>query len=79
MPYITKNRREALDSGNLPQNAGELNYMFYSISRHYAFYKGECYQTYNDIIGALEGSKLEIYRRDIANYEEEKIKSNGDI
>jgi len=30
-------------------------------------------------MGALEGAKLELYRRKVAIYEEEKIKENGDV
>jgi len=41
--------------------------------------KGISYQTFNDIIGALEGAKLEFYRRVVVRYEEEKIKANGDV
>ncbi len=37
------------------------------------------YQTYNDILGALEGAKLELYRRQIGPYEETAIKRNGDV
>ncbi len=45
----------------------------------YLNYKGESYQTYNDIIGALENAKLEFFRRKISPYEDRKKESNGDI
>lgn len=32
-----------------------------------------------DILGVLEGAKLELYRRKIALYEDIKIKENGDV
>jgi hypothetical protein len=34
---------------------------------------------YNDVIGALECCKLELYRRMVAPYENTKIKENGDV
>lgn len=47
--------------------------------RDYIKTKGESYQTYNDIMGALEGAKLELYRRKIGIYEDKKIEENGDV
>lgn len=37
------------------------------------------YKDLNDAIGALEACKLEFYRRVIVPYEDQKIKSNGDV
>lgn len=90
MPYITEVMRKVLnrgpvheqpftDSGELPHNAGELNYVFTRISLDYIKRFGENYQHWNDVIGALEGAKLELYRRYIAPYEDQKIQQNGDI
>jgi hypothetical protein len=31
------------------------------------------------LIGMLECAKLELYRRSVANYEDEKILENGDV
>ena len=62
-----------------PKNAGELNYLITTNLITYMYEKGESYQTYNDIIGALEGVKLELYARKIRPYEDEKIKDNGDV
>lgn len=78
MPYIKKEQRKyVIISGAL--NAGELNYEITQIINRYLIKKEEKYQTYNDIIGALEGAKLELYRRKIAPYEDLKIKENGDV
>jgi len=41
--------------------------------------QGPSYQTINDIIGALEGAKMEFYRRVVVPYEDKKIKDNGDV
>jgi hypothetical protein len=37
------------------------------------------YQSINDVLGALEGAKLEFYRRIAAPYEDTKIQENGDV
>lgn len=84
MPYILKSRKDALhseskvDYNSDVENAGELNYMFTCLLIDYWQRKGR-YQGINDIIGALEGAKLEFYRRVAAPYEDTKIKENGDV
>ena len=60
-------------------NCGELNYTLTCICLDYLEHKGIKYQTYNDILGALEGCKLEMYRRSISKYEDSKISENGDV
>lgn len=37
------------------------------------------YQLINDVIGAVEGAKLEFYRRMAAPYEDKKKDENGDV
>lgn len=78
MPYIKKELREFLDSCQNPGTAGELNYLFTKLAHKY-LKNNENYQAYNDIIGALEGCKLELYRRMVGPYEDTKIKINGDL
>lgn len=81
MPYINnKNgRRDELNQGCNPTNAGELNYKITSICSHYLALLGEKYQTYNDIIGSLESAKLEFYRRKVGYFEDTKKNLNGDV
>jgi len=80
MPYITKTDRRRIDGEwTIPETAGELNYFFTSMIKKYIGLKGESYQTYNDVLGCLEGCKLELYRRKVSPYEDTKIKSNGDV
>jgi len=79
MPYIDQASRGHLTDGVAPRNLGELNYLITQICSQYLRTKGERYQTYNDIMGALEGAKLELYRRQIAPYEDKKIIENGDV
>lgn len=79
MPYIKKERRGELLIKFDPKNAGELNYLITEQLTNYIFLNGESYQTFNDIMGALEGAKLEIYRRLIVPYEDRKARENGDV
>ena len=58
---------------------GELNYIFTEVIKKYIERNGESYQSYNDCIGALEACKLELYRRKVSDYEDKKIKENGDV
>ena len=90
MPYIKKTDRKKLeekahkayrilDIGCHCKTAGELNYTITRIIQGYILTQGESYQTMNDIMGALEGAKLEFYRRGVAKYEDRKILENGDL
>ena len=80
MPYISQERRSALlKNGHDMDGAGELNYILSRILNRYIEHRGMSYQTLNDIIGALEGAKLEFYRRVVAPYENDKIEQNGDV
>lgn len=78
MPYIKQNRRNSSICPN-PINVGEINYQITKILNTYLQDSGVSYQTINDIIGALEGAKLEFYRRIVVPYEDKKIQENGDV
>ena len=77
MPYLTD--EDKMLALGWPERPAELNYRFTVLINDYIQRKGESYQTYNDIIGALECCKLELYRRKIVPYEDKKIKENGDV
>lgn len=88
MPYIKQGDRDKFtieyvdllrSVSDLIDNCGELNYVFTVISQKYLNNKGLKYQNINDIIGALEGAKLELYRKVASPYEDEKIEENGDV
>lgn len=80
MPYIIPERRKRLVEGNeLPDSAGELNYLITKLVDRYIQVHGRNYRTLNEAIGVLECAKLELYRRVAAPYEDEKIKENGDV
>lgn len=81
MPYIKQEDRMRLASDifNGPANAGELNYVLTQACIEYFVNNGGRYQQINDVVGALEGAKLEFYRRLAAPYENEKAHANGDL
>lgn len=79
MPYIDPRERGYFAVANFPETPGQLNYVITKQLIQYLLTKGESYQTYNDIIGVLEAAKLELYRRKIAPYEDQKRKVNGDV
>ena len=61
------------------QKPGELNYAITALVKDYLDDKGHSYTRYNEAIGVLECAKLELYRRLVSPYEDEKIKENGDV
>jgi hypothetical protein len=79
MPYVTADRRIALSELASAESSGELNYLITRLIIDYCREKCVSYQTINDIMGALEGAKLEFYRRVAAPYEAHKIIENGDV
>lgn len=86
MPYIKKDDRQKFYGPGMlslemdaATNAGELNYAVTQLIMAYFELNGRRYQQINDIIGALEGAKMEFYRRVVAPYEQEKMKENGDV
>jgi len=78
LPYI-KLGREPLAQGLVaPENPGELNFVITGIIDEYL--SGDfSYQAINDVVGALECAKMELYRRVAAPYEDKKIEENGDV
>ncbi len=85
MPYISEEARDRLNGGQAsaagpePKTAGELNYLITSEIINYVMIHGDGYSVYNEILGALEGAKLEFYRRVVVPYEEQKRYQNGDV
>ena len=81
MPYITEQRREKLQKqpNPKPYNPGELNYLITKLVSEYVNDKGLSYKSINDVLGALEGAKLEFYRRVAVPHENFKLADNGDV
>lgn len=85
MPYIKQEDREKfVDILNLARvviedSPGELNYLITSLCHIYLENNGINYTNLNSVVGVLECAKLELSRKIIANYEDSKIKENGDV
>lgn len=79
MPYIDPNARYEIANERLPETSGELNYVLTKFALCYFTRMGGRYAQINDVLGALEGAKLEFYRRIAVPYEERKIIENGDV
>ncbi len=77
MPYITAADREWV-SHYEPVNPGQLTYALTRLVVEYADKCGPRFQTFAEILGALEATKLEMYRRVVAPYENKKLAENGD-
>lgn len=89
MPYISRDSRYVLDGtiGLLakeikefvgPAIPGALNYAMTKLILS-VYNETKNYNTYNTIIGVLESCKLEMYRKQVAEYEDIKIKENGAV
>ena len=80
MPYIKPGDRRELDENlRSPATSGELNYVFTRAAIFYVRTHGLSYTTINDIVGALDGAKVEFQRRVAGPYEDTKIANNGDV
>jgi hypothetical protein len=80
MPYIKRERRDAIRAGAKPRDAGELNFAISMLVDEYLEAKGALrYAHLNEVIGALDCAKLELYRRVASPYEDQKIAENGDV
>lgn len=78
MPYINKEEKYKNSLGKL-SDCGHLNYSFSETIKEYIKQNDLNYQTFNDIVGAMECCKMELYRRLVSPYEDEKIAENGDV
>jgi len=86
MPYVDQKTRAKFKAVQFPfkvsaelnrLSAGEINYIFsWIINRQL---DNANYARYNEIIGALECCKIELYRRILIPYEDKKKKENGDV
>jgi len=88
MPYIVKEKRECFElvvsnlvaylQEDIENVAGNLNYVITVVLKR-LIATNKRYKTMNDLIGALECCKLELYRRVISPYEDTVIERNGDV
>ena len=76
MPYIDQPSRRKLDSGSDPSNPGELTYVLTldtlngrdaehltHVLVRYVESPGRCFQTFAELLGSLEATKMELCRR----------------
>jgi hypothetical protein len=81
MPYIPPEARKRVEVMG-PCRVGELTYKLYADCMEYLGYGSTTpygYARFAEIIAALETTKLELYRRHVAGYEDIKLEENGDI
>lgn len=77
MPYIKQDRRPLVETQG-PVSAGDLNYIITMIIQDFLD-SDPTYSDFNEVMGALECCKLELYRRMVVPYEDKKIEENGDV
>jgi hypothetical protein len=82
MPYIKQNERALMDEivdlmAEIGVKAnGDLNYLLYKYCKENV---EPGYNNYKNFIGELRQCAVEIERRILAEYEDKKIKENGDV
>lgn len=85
MPYIEQIKRDKIDYNldkiipSFWESEGTLNYAITKLCLGYLQQHGVRYSTLNTVIGVLECAKLEMARRQLFPYEDNKIETNGDI
>ena len=76
--FYDKHLKHLLDQIDFETVAGDLNYIITMILSK-ALGENPNYARLNEIMGVLECCKLEMYRRKVAKYEDQKISENGDV
>ena len=80
MPYIPNKDRARLITTEVARTPGELNFQITDLINKFLYNAdAENYAGFNAVVGTLECVKLELYRRRIAEYENQKCKQNGDV
>jgi hypothetical protein len=78
MPYITDEAKYEAFDGGLP-NAGVLTFKIQELLQHFLEEHGLRYQQIAEILGSLEGAKLDFIERVVKPYEAKKRSENGDV
>ncbi len=90
MPYLAKKDKEDFDSKykdalsylesmDIKKLSGHLNYMVFKTVKAWTRKNGKKYFVFAAVVGTMICCVLEIYRRLVAPYEDEKILENGDV
>jgi hypothetical protein len=77
VPYISPHRRTQAVHDD-PANVGELTWVLYTTLLSYLG-GARSFAKYSEVVGALECAKHELYRTQIAGYEDLKRLENGDV
>lgn len=78
MPYVDDGDRMFLDTGWDPSTPGQLTYLLTKLVTEYLGDEPR-YADFASVLGCLEATKLELYRRGVAPYEDRKCAENGDV
>lgn len=81
MPYIPEDTREKVLRTNDSAVGGELAFQFLHLARRYIASKGDSvnYNSFADVIAALEVAKFIFQDEDVRAYESFKRRENGDV
>lgn len=84
MPYITNKDKLHLagdqsSPGRYPATAGELTYALQQTILEYLETHGLRYQQIAEVLGSIEGAKLDFIERVVKPYEAKKREENGDV
>lgn len=82
MPYIEPQRRPDIGPSERPHDQpGHVGELVYVLTLTVDEFLGGSprFSDLAEVIGALEATKLELYRRVVAPYEDEKCHQNGDV
>ena len=76
MPYIPQIKRTPV-----LRHAGSIGDVTYDLTMQCLDFLGPdpSFEEFAQILGALEATKLELYRRSVAPYETQKARDNGDL
>ena len=76
---ITQQVEDADARHHLEVIPGVMNYAITALIHTIVAETGESYATYNAMIGMLESAKLELYRKMVSPYEDQKEFENGPV
>lgn len=79
MPYIHQTARAEIANGDPPANVGELTYVIQQYVNTYLDEQGLSYARIAEVLGALEGAKVDFIDRIVKPYERRKREVNGDV
>jgi len=80
MPYIDQGVKREIDAGErVPETAGELTYTITKQLIEFIQLKGLKYQTLAEVMGALDGAKIDLQLRILEPYERLACSRNGDV